>query len=121
LVIRRHLTREAEEYTTNTVNATAAKALEEAGIHLQPGEAVEYIIVDMSGKKKPMKALPLPLYAFDEGYDIEAYTTMALQAVATLLSPFGYDVPRLREVLGCSPPPRQRARPATAQGSLFDP
>ena len=121
LVIRRHLTREAEEYTTNTVNATAAKALEEAGIHLQPGEAVEYIIVDMSGKKKPMKALPLPLYAFDEGYDIEAYTTMALQAVATLLSPFGYDVPRLREVLGCAPPPRRRARPVTAQGSLFDP
>ena len=122
LVIRRHLSRDPEEYTTNTASAGAAKALDEAGVHLAPGEMVEYIIVDASGKKKPAKALPVPLYESSEGYDIETYTDMALKAVETLLLPFGYDVEKLREVFGCSlkkkkPPAAPRI---TAQGSLFD-
>jgi DNA polymerase-2 len=123
LVIRRHLTREANEYTTNTANATATKALDEAGIHLQPGEMVDYVIVDMSGKKKPMKAIPVALYAFDEGYDIEAYTEMALKAVETLLLPFGYNVETLREKLGCVTGRRKRKENVTpgGQGSLFEP
>ena len=123
LVIRRHLTREAEEYTTNTASAGAAKALEEAGVHLAPGEMVEYIIVDLSGKKKPAKALPVPLYESAEGYDIETYTDMALKAVETLLLPFGYDVGKLREAFGCSLAVKKRRAAATVvgQGSLFDP
>jgi len=123
LVIRRHLSRDPEEYTTNTASAGAAKALDEAGVHLAPGEMVEYIIVDASGKKKPAKALPVPLYESSEGYDIETYTDMALKAVETLLLPFGYDVEKLRDVYGC--PLKKKKPPAvsrvTAQGSLFDP
>ena len=123
LVIRRHLMREPAEYATNTANAAAAKALDEAGIHLAPGEMVEYIIVDLSGKKKPVKALPVALYAADEGYDIEKYTEMALKAVETLLFPFGYDLEKLREVMGCAlPKKRQRTEAARAnERTLFDP
>jgi DNA polymerase elongation subunit (family B) len=122
LVVRRHLSREPEEYTTNTASAGAAKALDEAGVHLAPGEMVEYIIVDLSGKKKPAKALPVSLYESSEGYDIEAYTDMALKAVETLLLPFGYDVGKLREEFGCSLEKRKRqAAVAAGQGSLFNP
>lgn len=122
LVVRRHLSREAEEYTTNTANAAAAKALDEAGVHLAPGEMVEYVIVDMSGKKKPAKAIPVALYAAEEGYDIEAYTELALKAVETLLLPFGYDIPALRETLGCTLPKKgvHRYRTARSQGNLFE-
>jgi DNA polymerase-2 len=123
LVIRRHLTREPEEYTTNTASAGAAKALDEAGVHLAPGEMVEYILVDLSGKKKPAKALPVPLYESAEGYDIEAYTDMALKAVETLVLPFGYDVGKLRDTFGCALPAKKRraASHVAVQGSLFDP
>jgi DNA polymerase-2 len=100
LVIRRRLMREAAEYTTRTQNAVAARALEEAGVHLAAGEMVEYVILDASGKKTPDKAKPLALYALEDGYDIERYTEMALDAVATLLQPFGYTVERLQELLG---------------------
>jgi DNA polymerase-2 len=122
LVVRRHLSREAEEYTTNTANAAATKALDEAGVHLAPGEMVEYVIVDMSGKKKPVKAIPVALYAAEEGYDIEAYTELALKAVETLLLPFGYDIPALREALGCTLPKKgtHRYRTSHSQGSLFE-
>jgi len=121
LVIHRHLSREAEEYTTNTANAAAARALTEAGVHLAPGEMIDYVIVDMTGRRKPAKALPVALYAADEGYDIEAYTEMTLKAVETLLLPFGYDVPKLREALDCLPPPRKGpARKLPSQLMLFD-
>ena len=36
-----------------------------------PGEMVEYIILDASGKKNPEKAKPLALYSLEDGYDIE--------------------------------------------------
>jgi DNA polymerase elongation subunit (family B) len=121
LVIRRRLLREAAEYTTRTQNAVAARALEEAGIHLAAGEMVEYIILDATGKKTPEKAKPLALYSLDDGYDIDRYTAMALEAVATLLQPFGYSVERLHELLGGTRarPPRTAPRPHPDQLNLF--
>ena len=102
LVVRQHLSQEVEVYSTNTANAAAAKALQDAGIELRPGETVEYIIVDATGKKKPAKSVPLLLYSFDEGYDIEKYTELALKAVETLLLPFGYSFERLAEIFDLS-------------------
>lgn len=116
LVVRQHLSQEADEYSTNTANAAAAKALQEAGIRLQPGESLEYIIVDASGKKKPSKALPLALYSFEEGYDIEKYTELALRAIETLLLPFGYTKEKLQEMFGLST--RHTRRGVTAPSKI---
>lgn len=109
LVIRRHLSQEAGEYSNRSANAIVAKALEEAGVHLAPGENVEYIIIDATGKRNAEKAKAVPLYSLDDGYDIEKYTDMALKAVETLLFPFGYDVAKLREIW-CPLPLRGKQR-----------
>lgn len=107
LVIRRHLTREADEYTTRTANAVAARTLKEAGIVLAPGESVEYVLLDATGRKNPQKAVPIALYALDDGYDIVRYTAMAVDAVETLLRPWGWEGEKLEEFfLG----PRRPAR-----------
>jgi len=94
LVIRRHISREAEEYANRSANALVAQALEEAGVHLEPGEMIEYILVDATGKRNPAKAKPVALYAHDDGYDIDKYMAMALDAMGTLLLPFGYNEER---------------------------
>jgi DNA polymerase-2 len=99
LVIRRHIAQEADEYKNRSTSAEVTRALDEAGISIAAGEAIEFIIVDASGKKKPQKAIPLALYSFDDGYDIEKYTEMALKAVETLLLPWGWDVEKLGEFL----------------------
>jgi DNA polymerase-2 len=96
LVLRRHITKEAEEYSNNSVSAVVSKMVETMGVHLSAGEMIEFIILDQSGKKKPEKAKPLALYAFEDGYDIEQYTEFALKAVETLMLPFGYGVERLK-------------------------
>jgi DNA polymerase elongation subunit (family B) len=122
LVVRRHLSQEAGEYTHRSANAIVAKTLEEAGVHLAPGKSVEYIIIDASGKRNPEKAKAVALYSLDDGYDIEKYTEMALKAVETLLLPFGYDAEKLRE-LWCPLPVRTKhQRPIAAasdQQELF--
>jgi DNA polymerase elongation subunit (family B) len=120
LVVRRHITREPDEYTNRSAGAEVAKALQETGISLAPGEMIEYVIVDASGKRKPEKARPLALYSMDDGYDAAAYLTMALKAVETLLLPFGYDLASLEALF--APPPasqRKRAPQDPGQGHLF--
>ncbi len=97
LVLRRHIAKEADEYTNKSISAVVSKMVEEMGVHLAAGEMIEFIILDQSGKKKPEKAKPLALYALEDGYDIGQYTEFALKAVETLLLPFGYDVERLRQ------------------------
>jgi DNA polymerase II len=96
LVLERHITHEADEYLNNSISAVVSKMVEEMGVHLSAGESIKFIILDQTGKKKPEKAKPIALYAFEDGYDIAQYTELALRAVETLLLPFGYDVQRLK-------------------------
>jgi len=117
LVMRRHITREADEYSTNTVSAVVAKMIEAMGVHLSAGESIEFIILDQSGRKKPEKAKPLALYAFEDGYDIEQYTEFALRAMETLLLPFGYDLQRLKLEFGIQK--TKRPLPALQELPLF--
>jgi len=100
LVLRRHITKEADEYTNNSISAVVSKLVKEMGVPLAAGESIEFIIIDQSGKRRPEKAKPLALYAFEDGYDIEQYTEFALKAAETLLSPFGYDQQALKEEFG---------------------
>ncbi len=97
LVLRRRITKEADEYANNSISAVVTKMVEEMGVHLAAGESIEFIILDQSGKKKPEKAKPLALYAFEDGYDIEKYTELVLKAVETLLLPFGYNLEALED------------------------
>ena len=100
LVLRRHITREAGEYTNNSISAVVAKMVESMGVHLAAGESIEFIIVDQSGRRTPDKAKPLALYAFEDGYDITQYTELAVRAAETLLLPLGYDADRLKREFG---------------------
>ncbi|MBM2846085.1 MAG: polB, partial [Bacteroidetes bacterium] len=109
LVLRRHITKEADEYTNSSLSAVVAKLVQEMGVPLAAGESIEFIILDQSGKKKPEKAKPLALYAFEDGYDIEQYTEFTLKAAETLLFPFGYDVQALKDELGLTPPVQKKA------------
>ena len=100
LVLRRSITKEADEYTNNSISAGVTKQIDQAGIHLMAGESIQYIIIDQSGKKNPDKAKPLSLYSLDDGYDIEKYSEFLLKAVETLLEPFGYTEEKLQHEFG---------------------
>ena len=116
LIIRRHISQEAGEYKNRSASAEVTKTLEEAGIKLAPGESIEYILVDATGRKKPQKAIPLSLYSLDDGYDIEKYTEMALKSVETLLLPFGWNVERLGSEFNTNAGRKRRSGMETTRG-----
>jgi len=97
LVIRRHVTQEPDRYSNRSVNALVAQAIVAAGVSLQPGESIEFIITDQSGKHDPDKAKPVFLYKPEDGYDAEQYTRLVLDCAATLLHPLGWSKERLEE------------------------
>ncbi len=119
LVMRRHITKEANEYANKSISAVVAGLVEEMGVHLAAGETIEYILIDQSGKKKPEKAKPLALYAFEDGYDIDFYTEQTLKAIESLLSPFGYTVDRLKDLF--LPPPLKPRKSAKPRGTQIKP
>ena len=120
LVLRRHLAKEADEYTNNSISAVVSKLVKEMGVPLAAGESIEFIIIDQSGKRRPEKAKPLALYAFEDGYDIEQYTEFTLKAAETLLSPFGYDQQALKEEFGLAAQ-KKPSRPAQISRSRRSP
>ncbi len=112
LVLRRNITKEAGEYTNNSISAVVSKLIESMGVHLSAGESIEFIILDQSGKSKPEKAKPLALYAFEDGYDIDTYTEFTLKAIATLMEPLGYPLETLEQQFNINQkkPSRPKAR-----------
>lgn len=97
LVVRRRVQKEASQYVHNSLNAMVVKELAHYGIHVQPGESVEYVIIDQTGKREPQKAKSMITYRPEDGYDIDKYSESLLKAVETLLSPFGYDLKKLKD------------------------
>jgi DNA polymerase-2 len=85
LVITRVLSQPVADYKVDTATALAARQLEVAGIHLQPGEKVRY--VHQEGKRGPkecrIRAAPF-LEALD-GYDTKLYLDLLDRAVAEVM------------------------------------
>jgi len=100
LIIKRHISRDPFEYSNRSINAIVSQTLAEAGVKLSPGEAIEYIITDATGKRDPRKASPLALYALDDGYDADKYADFVIEAVETMLEPLGYSKEKIKELWG---------------------
>ncbi|MDI6804601.1 MAG: DNA polymerase domain-containing protein [Bacteroidota bacterium] len=121
LVIRRNVSQEASEYSNNSVNAVVTRLIEESGVHIAAGERIEYILIDQSGKRQPEKAKPLSLYAFEDGYDIEKYTKLAIKAAETLLLPFGYDMEKLNKIFKIGKKRKQNTSRKKLEELVFTP
>ncbi len=96
LVVTNSLSQEAHEYVHNTVQAISARTLERHGVHVHPGEAVQFIITDRRAKAPEDRVRPYALLGTDWSYDAEAYAEMLVRATETVLELFGYSRDRLR-------------------------
>jgi DNA polymerase elongation subunit (family B) len=75
-----------EEYKVDTPTALAARQLEQAGIHIQPGEKVRY--VHREGKKGPKecRVQAAPFIETLDGYDTKLYLELLERAVEEVMS-----------------------------------
>ncbi|HLY59884.1 MAG TPA: DNA polymerase domain-containing protein [Terriglobia bacterium] len=72
-VISRRLTRAPGEYKQSSATAIVARQLDQAGVHLRPGESVQYIITDAQAKWPDDRYRAWTLWEGWRGYDVNKY------------------------------------------------
>jgi DNA polymerase-2 len=88
LVITRNISRVPSEYRTNTLEASAASQLAEAGRELHAGESVGYVITSHRSRARKFRTAPQELISEDTHYDAGRYVELLEAACRTVLEPF---------------------------------
>ncbi len=83
-VISRRLTRAPGEYKQASATAIVAKQLDQAGVHLRPGENVQYIITDAGAKFPDDRVRAWTLWEGWRGYDVHQYQAALREAFKPL-------------------------------------
>jgi DNA polymerase elongation subunit (family B) len=97
LVMRKSISRKLEEYVQFNDSVAALRQLRDRGFELQPGQSVEYLIMDSKSRSSWQRVRAAPFLDGDERYDAERYVDLALRGAAELLSPFGWNYQQLRD------------------------
>jgi DNA polymerase-2 len=88
LVINRSLSKAPSEYVSDTLEASAAMNLEEAGLELHPGQSIGYVIADYDSRGRKYRTVPAALLDAGSGYDRGRYVELLSEAAASILQPF---------------------------------
>jgi DNA polymerase-2 len=84
LVIRRRMTRPPEAYKQSSATAIAAWQLDRSGVHLRPGEMIEYIITDADSSCADDRYRALTMWEGWRGYDVAEYQRALREAFKPL-------------------------------------
>jgi DNA polymerase II len=87
LVITRVLSQPVADYKVDTPTALAARQLENAGIHIRPGEKVRYVHLEGKRGPKETRVQAAPFLAALDGYDTKFYLDLLERAVAEVMLP----------------------------------
>ena len=89
LVITRVLSQKVEDYKVDTPTSLAARQLQAAGIHLQPGEKVRYVHAEPKGGPKETRIQAAPFLDTLDDYDVGFYLELLERAIEEVMLPFG--------------------------------
>ncbi|ELZ12173.1 DNA polymerase I [Halovivax asiaticus JCM 14624] len=110
LVTTKRVSKSLEAYTQATHTVAALERHETVGVPRQPGQSVEYVVVD-DGARRTSERVRLGLELGGEletgsgpDYDVEYYTTLLIRAAESVVSPLGWDRGRIRGYLAESEP-----------------
>jgi len=88
LVITRNISKLPSEYRSNTLEASAASQLVEAGRELHAGEGIGYVIASHRSRSRRFRTTPQELITEDTRYDSGRYVELLEAACRTVLGPF---------------------------------
>jgi DNA polymerase elongation subunit (family B) len=89
LVITRVLSQAVADYKVDTPTALAARQLQAAGLHLQPGEKVRYVHAEPKGGPKETRIQAAPFLDTLDDYDVGFYLELLERAIEEVMTPFG--------------------------------
>jgi DNA polymerase-2 len=85
LVITRVLSQPLADYRVDTPTALAARQMENAGLHVQPGEKVRYVHREGKRGPKESRVQAAPFLETLDGYDTKLYLDLLERAVAEVM------------------------------------
>lgn len=88
LVITRNISKLPSEYKANTLEASAASQLAEAGCELHAGESIGYVITSQRSTGRKFRTRPQELVTEDTRYDAGRYVELLEDACKTVIAPF---------------------------------
>jgi DNA polymerase I len=88
LVERNRVSKPLEGYTQNTQNVAALKRARDQSLAINPGQDIEYVVVDDSKSSRERVALA---HEEVDTYDPDYYETQLIRAVESVVSPLGWD------------------------------
>jgi DNA polymerase I len=94
LVVDQRVSKPPEAYTHRMRTVAALEQAAEAW-NLQPGQHVEYVVVNDDASGRVRVALPTAA----ERYDAEFYTDLAVRTARSILAPLGWDADDVRGYL----------------------
>ena len=89
LVITRVLSQPVADYKVDTPTSLAARQLEAAGIHIQPGEKVRYVHKEGKRGPKECRVAAAPFLETLDGYDTKIYLELLERAVEEVMLVLG--------------------------------
>ncbi|MGD0826798.1 MAG: DNA polymerase domain-containing protein [Desulfobaccales bacterium] len=93
LVITRVLSQKVADYKVDTPTALAARQLENAGIHIQPGEKVRYVHAEKKGGPKECRIQAAPFLETLDDYDVKLYLELLERAIEEILKVYDAYLP----------------------------
>jgi DNA polymerase, archaea type len=88
LMVTRNISKLPSEYRVNTLEASAASQLVEAGRELHAGESIGYVITSHRSKSRKFRTTPQDLISEATHYDAGRYVELLEAACKTVLDPF---------------------------------
>jgi DNA polymerase elongation subunit (family B) len=95
LAMYRQLSQHPSAYRAEVHTAIAARQMLEAGIELNPGQTIAYVVTRAEAKTSRLKVRALPLMSGSARYDRRWYLELLLGAAEELFGPFGYTKERI--------------------------
>lgn len=93
LVFVNSIGRTLEEYRASTLAHAAVKQLHHAGVRVEAGQSVRYVVMDRATRR----VVETRLMKGDETYDAAFYEAQVVRSIASLALPFGWDESRLAD------------------------
>jgi len=99
LIITTCVSRDIRKYRVETFTKAALFQLKKAGVHLEPGQSVRYVVCNEK-TKNPMKRVCISEYLENnEKIDVDFYLRQIAKCAESILTPFDYTIEKLYDML----------------------
>jgi DNA polymerase elongation subunit (family B) len=99
LVFTTTVSRDIAQYKVNTLAKSALLQLQDQGVHVEPGQSVRYLVTDEYARNYKRRVCIAEKMQGSETVDVAYYLRQLAKCGESLLTPFGYTIEKLKEVL----------------------